>query len=197
MNVSEGYSLHSRNCSHSTRAVWASSLIVTKSTPTSLTVTRATELNKCNIPRAVVVNLRSHSSRKLYHSRPWYIIHINCFMRLNCNKRSVSYNQRTRTRTVGLVNYVRCVYRINRRQSRSGGSTVRGATNKVHRRCLYWQNLATIDLPWRNYLKSKVWNKIAREVYLIFRVTRISLKLSRMDRRKPPRQKSAQSIEPF
>ena len=41
--MSEGYSLHSRNFSHSTRAVWANSLIVTKSTPTSITVTRATE----------------------------------------------------------------------------------------------------------------------------------------------------------
>ena len=33
---------HGRNFSHSTRAVWASSLIVTKFTLTSITVTRAT-----------------------------------------------------------------------------------------------------------------------------------------------------------
>ena len=35
--------------------------------------------NKCNIQRSVVVNLRSHSSRKLYLRRPLYIINIiNC-----------------------------------------------------------------------------------------------------------------------
>ena len=40
--------------------------------------------NECNIPRAVVVNLRSHSSRKLYHDRPWYIIHLFYNILLTC-----------------------------------------------------------------------------------------------------------------
>ena len=83
MNVSEGYSLHSRNISHSTRAVWAGSLSPHQRQSSSFVGP------KCNIPRAVVVNLRSHSSRKLYYSRPWYIIHI--------------YNRRRRMRTHTVV----------------------------------------------------------------------------------------------
>ena len=43
--------------------------------------------NKCNIPRAVVVNLPSHSSRKLYHDRPWYIKHLQHHGRERASRR--------------------------------------------------------------------------------------------------------------